>query len=599
MAAANTDLLRKKKSLFSTTLSSGISAVDTSMTLASTSGLPTDTAITLTIDRVDANGVSTPSARERVTGVVSGSNVTNLVRGEDGDGGTGKVHNAGAVIEDIWDAETWNDAITVLMATHDQATGRIKNETAYAADAGANDTYAITVTPAISAYAAGQVFQFKANTANTGACSLNVNTKGAITIKKWYNQDLADNDIAAGQIVSVIYDGSNFQMLSPVSNTVDKNTAQTMTNKTLTSPILGGTPVLDATSSIPFYNDNMARQAIINGNFDVWQRTTSVTPADAANTFAADHWFDSPNKDGGTLPTLTRSRVALTSGLIPNAFYMSQLATNGAGSSLGVNSNHYYSQKIEHGTRFLCGNGKKVTFSIYAASSIANKRMAVSIIQNYGTGGTPTSQEPIITSVPITLTSDLTKYTFTFTTNTLTGKTFGTNNDDYLQVLVHFVWGTTFGNAYVYPSITAETYVGSGNIYLAQASFCTGDVSLLFQPKTFNEELKDCMRFYQKSYLYSVAPGTATTGGNTIFGVGTATTGPLYTTVYLKVPMRATPTVHTYDSSGNIDKCYRGGANKACSVDAGYACEKSFMVNASDATSATYFEFQHTAEAEL
>lgn len=120
MAAANTDLFRKKKSLFSTTLSSGISAVDTTMTLASTSGLPTDTAITLTLDRVDANGNSTPSARERITGVVSASTVTNMIRGEDGDGGTGKTHSAGAVIEDIWDAESWNDAIGAIITEHNQ-----------------------------------------------------------------------------------------------------------------------------------------------------------------------------------------------------------------------------------------------------------------------------------------------------------------------------------------------------------------------------------------------------------------------------------------------------------------------------------------------
>lgn len=239
MAAANTDLLRKKKSLFSTTLSSGISAVDTSMTLASTSGLPTDTAITLTLDRVDANGVSTPSLRERVTGVVSGSTVTNLVRGEDGDGGTGKVHSSGAVVEDIWEAETWNDTMTLLMATHEQVSGRIKNETFYAADAGANDTYAITMTPAPAAYVTGMIVFFKANTANTGACTLNVNTLGAKTIKKNYNSDLADNDILANQLVAVIYDGTNFQLLSPVNaSLVTLTGTQTLTNKTLTSPVI-------------------------------------------------------------------------------------------------------------------------------------------------------------------------------------------------------------------------------------------------------------------------------------------------------------------------------------------------------------------------
>lgn len=88
----------------------------------------------------------------------------------------------------------------------------------YAADAGSNDTYAITVT-GVAAYATGQVFKFKANTINTGAATLNVNSIGAKTIKKNYNSDLADGDIKANQLVEVIYDGTNFQLLSPIANT--------------------------------------------------------------------------------------------------------------------------------------------------------------------------------------------------------------------------------------------------------------------------------------------------------------------------------------------------------------------------------------------
>ena len=53
----------------------------------------------------------------------------------------------------------------------------------YAADAGANDTYAITLVPALTAYTTGQIIRFKANTVNTGACTINVNSLGAKSIK--------------------------------------------------------------------------------------------------------------------------------------------------------------------------------------------------------------------------------------------------------------------------------------------------------------------------------------------------------------------------------------------------------------------------------
>lgn len=85
----------------------------------------------------------------------------------------------------------------------------------YAADAGSTDTYAVTLAPAPTAYFTGMVVKFKANTLNTGAATLNVNALGAKDIKKNYNTALETGDILANQLVSVIYDGTNFQMLSP------------------------------------------------------------------------------------------------------------------------------------------------------------------------------------------------------------------------------------------------------------------------------------------------------------------------------------------------------------------------------------------------
>ena len=92
----------------------------------------------------------------------------------------------------------------------------------YAVDSVGTDSYAITLVPAVGAYADGQVFHFKAGTANTGAATLNVNGLGAITIKKLHDQDLATGDIEAGQIVTVVYDTTPtpdvFQMQSQLAS---------------------------------------------------------------------------------------------------------------------------------------------------------------------------------------------------------------------------------------------------------------------------------------------------------------------------------------------------------------------------------------------
>jgi hypothetical protein len=77
-----------------------------------------------------------------------------------------------------------------------------------------NDTYVLTFDPAHESYVTGMIINFKADVANTGACTLNVNGLGAKAIKKNVSSDLTDGDIQASQIVTVIYDGTNFQLVS-------------------------------------------------------------------------------------------------------------------------------------------------------------------------------------------------------------------------------------------------------------------------------------------------------------------------------------------------------------------------------------------------
>jgi hypothetical protein len=328
-------------------------------------------------------------------------------------------------------------------------------------------------------------------------------------------------------------------------------------------------------------NNSMARQAIINGNFDVWQRGVTVTPADPTTTFLADHWFDHVQKDGGTLPTLTRTREILTSGDIPNAFYYSRLTTNGAGTSLGASSYHRFRQRIENGTRFLCGNGKKVTLSFYARSSIANKRLGIMCYQSYGTGGSPSTVETIITKEPITLTSSWTKYTATFTTNTLAGKTFGTANDDTLTFDLISMWGSTFGNASVYPSVSAETYVGSGTIDIAQVQLCAGDVALPFMPKSYDEELRACQRYCQVI--------SSASNANTPIG-----TGFCYSTTLalpfrkLDTTMRIKPTIESISDVGHFMVAYAGGgASTTTDLNINQANESALVFGATVASGLT------------
>ena len=86
-----------------------------------------------------------------------------------------------------------------------------------ATDTGTANTYVIALTPAITAYAAGQRITFKAANASTTASTLNVNTLGVKALKKLHDQDIASGDIETGSIVTAVYDGTNFQVTSQLA----------------------------------------------------------------------------------------------------------------------------------------------------------------------------------------------------------------------------------------------------------------------------------------------------------------------------------------------------------------------------------------------
>lgn len=85
----------------------------------------------------------------------------------------------------------------------------------YAAGVYAAGVYAVTLSPArTGAYVAGEVVRFKADTANTGAADVNINARGAANLYKAVSTELAAGDIPINFVVTAVYDGSNFQVVS-------------------------------------------------------------------------------------------------------------------------------------------------------------------------------------------------------------------------------------------------------------------------------------------------------------------------------------------------------------------------------------------------
>jgi hypothetical protein len=156
-------------------------------------------------------------------------------------------------------------------------TGEIRGTPRYCADAGANDTYACSFSPALTAYATGVCYTFKANTANTGAATVNFNSVGAKTIKKaagGVTTDLADNDIRAAQVVSVCYDGTNMQMQSTLGNAASGG-GDTVT---VNGSAVTDADFDDATPAAPAGTANVLFQTSGSGPADISAHTATTIP---------------------------------------------------------------------------------------------------------------------------------------------------------------------------------------------------------------------------------------------------------------------------------------------------------------------------------
>jgi hypothetical protein len=84
-----------------------------------------------------------------------------------------------------------------------------------ATETGTGDAYEISLTLPTGALVNGQRVQFVASEANTGACTLNINSLGATSIKLLNGDDPYNNAIVANMVVDVQYDATNFQLHNP------------------------------------------------------------------------------------------------------------------------------------------------------------------------------------------------------------------------------------------------------------------------------------------------------------------------------------------------------------------------------------------------
>jgi hypothetical protein len=159
------------------------------------------------------------------------------------------------------------------------------------------------------------------------------------------------------------------------------------------------------------------KNRIINGDFGIWQRGTSFTPAVNTATYIADRFFVNRNGSGATV---TVSQQSFTAGAAPVAGYEGQFFYRYAQSVAGTGATYgiYATQRVEDVRNFA---GQTATFSFWAKAD-AGKNITVEIFQSFGSGG---SGDVSVLATAQALTTSWARYTFTVAIPSVSGKTIG------------------------------------------------------------------------------------------------------------------------------------------------------------------------------
>lgn len=239
------------------------------------------------------------------------------------------------------------------------------------------------------------------------------------------------------------------------------------------------------------------RNFLINGNFDVWQRGTSQT---STGYGSADRWMFTGI---GTTFTASQQNFALGQTAVPgNLDHFLRVVTS---SVAGAGNVCTFEQRVES-VQTLSNQVATVTFW---AKADAAKDICATFRQHYGTGGAPSS-DVYFGPTTLSLTTSWQKFSFTVSVPSVSGKSIGSNGNDFLSLVFFLDAGSDFD--------TSANSLGhqSGTFEFARVSVVAGDVTALSDPaqdRTYADEISLCQRYYEKMG-YDILIGYFTSGSS-------------------------------------------------------------------------------------
>jgi hypothetical protein len=284
------------------------------------------------------------------------------------------------------------------------------------------------------------------------------------------------------------------------------------------------------------------KNKIINGDFGIWQRGTSLSGAG----YLADRF-----QAVVTTTTITQSQQAFTPGTAPVAGYEGSFFYRAVTTSGGTaGSRALVQQPIEDVRTFA---GQTVTVSFWAKAGSGTPAIGVELAQVFGSGGS--SAVTAIGATAKTISTSWTRYTVTASVPSISGKTIGTSSS------FNLVFWIDAGSDFATRASSIGNQSGTFDIWGVQVEY--GSKATPFQTAlgTLEGELAACQRYY-----YQTAPLA-----NKIFTTGQAyTTTAAYGAYQNPVTMRGVPSV-SFSAAGDFDLFNATGSRLAVTALAGNA----------------------------